>query len=165
MLTGPAQQPILAVGQDTHPHPALLFRLLQVIVQLPYVFRVRLPSGRRAYPALELHESIQGGEVNGAAGGIRGRVFLLNLIVLGQAGHNQEVTHGAGDVGFGLKVVVPPQDLGRCAGILGVVYIQVFCRNHRLNSVGIFPAMQRCQEGGKQKFCLDRVVGRVFSGC
>ena len=54
-----------------------------------------------------------------------GRVLLDDLAWRGQSGGDQEVADGAGDVGLGLGVVVPPEYLGGGLGVTGVVVVYV----------------------------------------
>ena len=103
----------------------MIRRLGQVFVQLPHVLRVWFAAAGGANPVLELDEGIQSGQVYGTARGIRGRVLLNNLLAAGQAGEDEKVPDRAGDVSFGLKVVMAQQDLRRCITILGVVYVYV----------------------------------------
>ena len=133
---GPAEQPILAVGQ--HAHADALAGLLgfgEVVVQLPDVFRVGVESADGSQPALDFDEGVQGGEVNGAAGTLRRRVFLHNLLSLGQAGVGEEVAYGAGDVGLVLAGIVPVQDGGGSERVLGVVGVEM--NRHRGSWVGV----------------------------
>ena len=123
--SGPAQQPTLTVGEDSHADPSLLRRLGQVVIQLPHVLRGGFTAGGGANPALELDEGVQSGKVNGATGGVRWRVFLDNLLASGQVGEDEEVSHRAGDLGFGLEAVVSQHKLCRCITIPGVGYVYV----------------------------------------
>ena len=125
---GPAQQPAPPVGEDAHAHPPLRRRLRQVVVQLPHVIGVGFAAGGGADPPLELDEGVQRGQVNGAPAAIRGRVLLDHLLRLGQAGEDQEIANGGGDVGLGIVALVPFQDGGGSAGKLWVVDVQV--RSH-----------------------------------
>ena len=43
---GPAQQPVLSVGQNAHAHPASALRLGQVIVELLDVIRIGVEAAR-----------------------------------------------------------------------------------------------------------------------
>ena len=122
---GPAQQPVLAVGQDAHAHAALLLRLRQVVVELVDVPGVGVEAARGADPALELDERVEGGEVHGAARAFGRRVFLDDLLVLYEAGDGQEIADRAGDVGLGLALVVPPQNLGCGLPVPGIVRVDV----------------------------------------
>ena len=114
-----------AVGQDAHADAALFLGLGQVVVELVDVVGVGVEAAGGADPALGLDEGVEGGEVDGAAGALRGRVLLDDLVAPGQAGGDEEVAHGAGDVGLGFAEVVPPEEL--CGGLLagGVVVVQV----------------------------------------
>ena len=62
---------MFAVGQDSHSHPALLGGLGQVVVDLLDVSGVGLSGAGGAQPALELHEGVQGGEVDRPPGGVQ----------------------------------------------------------------------------------------------
>ena len=125
---GPAQQPVLAVGEDAHAHAALLFRLRQVIVELVDVLGVGVEAARGADPALELDERVEGGEVHGAARTLGGRVFLDYLLVLYEAGEGQEIADRAGDVGLGLALVVAAENLG--CGLLGIGIVWINVQRH-----------------------------------
>ena len=129
---GPAQQPAPAVGEDAHADPSLRRRLRQVVVQLPHVIGVGFAAGGGADAPLELDEGVQGGQVNGAPAAVRGRVLLDHLLGLGQAGADQEIADGRGDVGLRLVALVPFQDGGGGAGKLWVVDVQV--RGHGTDS-------------------------------
>ena len=122
---GPAQQPVLAVGEDAHAYAVLFLRLREVVVELVDVLGVGVEAARGADPALELDERVEGGEVHGAARAFGRRVFLDYLLVLYEAGDGQEVADRAGDVGFGLADVVPPQNLGCGLLGIGIVWIDV----------------------------------------
>ena len=122
---GPAQQPVPAVGQDAHADAALPLRLGQVVVELLYVLGVGVEAAGGAYPALGLDEGVEGGQVDGAAGALGGRVLLDDLIAPGEAGGDEEIADGAGDVRLGLAQVVAPQHLGGGRGACGVVVVQV----------------------------------------
>ena len=114
-----------AVGQDAHADSALLFGLREVVVELFDVLRVGVESAGGADPALELDEGVESGEVHGAARTLGGRVLLDDLAWRCQSGGDQEVADGAGDVRFGLGVVVPPEYLGGRVGVAGVVVVYV----------------------------------------
>ena len=122
---GPAQQPVLAVGQDAHAHAAFLFRLRQVIVELLDVPGIGVEAAGGTDPAFELDERVEGGEVHGAAGTFGRRVFLDDLLVFHEAGDGQEVAHRGGDVGLGLALVVAAQDFGCGLLVPGIVCVDV----------------------------------------
>ena len=122
---GPAQQPVLAVGQDAHAHAALFFQLRQVVVELLDVLGVGVEAAGGADPAFELDERVEGGEVHGAARTLGGRVFLDYLLVFHEAGDGQEIADRAGDVGLGLALVVAPQDFGCGLLVPGIVRIDM----------------------------------------
>ena len=105
---GPAQQPSPAVREDTHPHPALRPRLLQVVVELLDVLGVGVEASRGPDSALELYERVEGSEVHCAARAMRGRVLLNDLIAPYQPCGDEEIAHCAGDIRLGLAIVVPP---------------------------------------------------------
>ena len=124
-MTGPAQQPVLAVGQDAHAHAALLLRLRQIIVELVDVLGVGVEAARGADPSLELDERVEGGEVHGAARTLGGWVFLVYLLVFHEAGDGEEIADRAGDVGLGLALVVAAGDLGCGVLVPGIVCVDV----------------------------------------
>ena len=117
---------MLAVGKDAHADAALPLGLLQVVVELPDVLGVGLEAGGGADPALDLYEGIEGGEVDGAVGAQRGRVLLVDLVAVDEAGADQEVAHGGGDVGLELAGVVPTEYLRGGLGAGGVVGVDVY---------------------------------------
>ena len=103
---------MLAVGEDAHPDArARRLRLRQIVVQLQHIVGAGLEGTGGTHAALELDEGVESREVDGAAGPLGGWSFLDNLVAIGQPGEYQKVAHGAGDVGFGLSGVMPPQDL------------------------------------------------------
>ena len=89
------------------------------------VLGVGVEAARGADPALELDERVEGGEVHGAARAFGGRVFLDYLLVLYEAGDGQEVADRAGDVGLGLALVVPAENLGCGLLVPGIVCVDV----------------------------------------
>ena len=116
----PAQQPPFAVGEDAHAYSPLGCRFGQVVVNLIDVGGIGFASAGGAYPALELDEGVQGCQIDGPAGGVRGRVFLDNFFAPGQAGQDEKVPDCASDVCLGLGVSMPPQNFPGGLGILGV---------------------------------------------
>ena len=114
-----------AVGQDAHRGRGPLLGLGQVVVELLHIRGVGVKAAGRANPALGLDEGVEGGQVDGAAGALRGRVLLDDLIAPGEAGGDEEVAHGAGDVRLGFAEVVPPEELGGGLLARGVVVVQV----------------------------------------
>ncbi len=141
----PAQQPVLAVGEDAHAHAALLFRLRQVIVELVDVLGVGVEAARGADPALELDERVEGGEVHGAARTLGGRVFLDYLLVLYEAGEGQEIADRAGDVGLGLALVVAAENLG--CGLLGIGIVWINVQRHLVIYPGLADGGRRTADG------------------
>ena len=86
--------------------------LLEVVVELVDVVGVGFEAAAGADSALELDEGIEGGEVYGAAG-ILGRGVLLDYLVgSDQAGGDEEVADGAGDVCLRFVTFVASEDLG-----------------------------------------------------
>ena len=119
----PAQQPLPAVREDAHAHAALLLRLLQVVVELLDVLSVRVEAPRGADPALELDKGVEGGQVDGTAGALRGWVLLDDVITPDESCHDEEISDRAGDVRLGLASVVPSQNLGGSLSVTGVVVV------------------------------------------
>ena len=89
------------------------------------VLGVGVEAARGADPALELDERVEGGEVHGAARTFGRRVFLVYLLVLYEACDGQEIADRAGDVGLGLALVVPPENLGCGLLVPGIVCVDV----------------------------------------
>ena len=107
---GPAQQPVPAVREDAGSDAfAGGLGKLQVVVQLFNVGRVGVETAGGADAPFELDKGIQSGEVNGATGVVGRRVFLDDLFAFNQAGQDEEVADGGGDVGLRLKIIVPPK--------------------------------------------------------
>ena len=122
----PPQQPVLAVGEYAGAQ-TLAGRpgLGQVIVQLPDVNWVGVQAAGGADPPLCFNEGVQRGQVHGAAGNVRRRIFLVDFVAPGQAGEDEKVPHRTGDVGLRLAVIMPPQYFRRTGGILRVVIVKV----------------------------------------
>ena len=83
---GPAEEPVLAVGEDAHPDAALPVGLLQVFVELVHVVGVGIEAPGGADATLELDEGVEGRQVDGAARAQGGRVLFDDFIGSGQAG-------------------------------------------------------------------------------
>ena len=111
---GPAQQPILAVGQNAHARAfAGPLGLSEVVVNLLDVTLGGTEPGPRANPPLDLDERIQRRQVHRPPRCLRWRVLLDDLVRPRQPRTDQEVPHRARDVRFRLGILMPPQNLPR----------------------------------------------------
>ena len=152
---GPAQQPVPAVGEDAGADAfAGRFGQLQVVVQLLNVGRVGVETAGGADAPLELNESIQSGEVNGAAGAVGRRVFLDDFVALRQPGQDEKIPHRRSNVGLHLKIIVPPQNRRRRFNIPPVANIQM--RTHSPDCSTLFPSPIARGAGGEGRFPLNR---------
>ena len=122
---GPAEEPVLAVGEDAHADAAVFLGLGEVVVDLVDVFGVGVEAAGGADRAFELDEGVEGGEVDGAAGALGRWVFFDDVLGFYEAGYGEEVADGGGDVGLGLAFVVAAQDFGCGSLAAGVVWVDV----------------------------------------
>ena len=109
---GKAEEPVLAVGEDALAKFAVSVGLLEVVVELVDVVGVGFEAAAGADSALELDEGVEGGEVDGAAGALGRGVLLDYLVGSDQAGGDEEVADGAGDVRLRFVVFVAAENLG-----------------------------------------------------
>ena len=119
----PAQQPVLAVGQNSHPNPASLLRLCEVVVQLLHKLWVGIETACRANPSLELDERVERGQVNCTSRPQRRRDLLHDLLALNQLRGNEKVANSARDVRLSHVRLMPAQYLARRLGATGVPVI------------------------------------------
>ena len=92
------------------------------------VGRVGVEAAGHADAAFEFDEGIQRGQIDRPAAGVGGRVFLDDFVAAGQVGQDEEIADGGGDVGLGLKVVMPGQNGRRRRLVSSVADIQMI--NH-----------------------------------
>ena len=123
---GPAEEPVLAVGEDAHTDAPAPVGLLEVVVELVDVVGVGFEAAVGADSALELDEGVEGGEVDGAAGTESRGVFFDHVVGSDKAGGNEEVADGGGDVRLRFVVFVASKNLGGGVPDVGVVVVYVW---------------------------------------